>query len=106
MLWIEPYFYLTPLKITHSVMATTLLSSYVSLNGLTDFARSAPADDVAVLGLALVASAGYLLKGIVWDRPDPYHYTWFERPQEKDSAARNLQKETRNIAQKLEETVR
>jgi len=84
-------------------MAASPISGYMSLPNLVDLARNAPLDDVALLGLTVAASVGYLSKGRLWNKPDPYHHTWFERPQEKD-AARNAQKETRDIAQKLEET--
>ncbi|MCJ1251128.1 hypothetical protein MMC30_008359 [Trapelia coarctata] len=84
-------------------MAAAMISNYMSLHNLVNLARNALLDDVALLGLTVAASVGYLSKGRLWDKPDPYHYTWFERPQEKD-AARNAKKETRDIAQKLEET--
>lgn len=87
-------------------MAITLMSEHTSLlPQLVKLARSAALDDVVALGLVIVASAVYLLRGILWDKPDPFHYTWFERPQEKDGEKKNPEKETRNIAQKLEGTV-
>ena len=83
-----------------------MISEYTSLlPQLVRLARNAALDDVAALGLVIIASAVYLLRGILWDKPDPFHYTWFERPQETDSEKKNLEKETRNIAQKLDETV-
>src|SRR5205814_974851 len=45
-----------------------------------------------------------LLQGRVWDKPDPYRYIYFERPQEQLRANDGLPEETRNVAQKLEET--
>ncbi|OCL13709.1 hypothetical protein AOQ84DRAFT_394900 [Glonium stellatum] len=59
--------------------------------------------DVLALSLVATCSTYYLLKGIVWDKPDPYRYQLFERPQLRDDAARDLKRETRNIAKKLEE---
>ncbi|KAI4852686.1 cytochrome P450 reductase 1 [Aureobasidium sp. EXF-8845] len=61
------------------------------------------ADYTAIAAFSL-ALGTYLLKGKAWDRPDPYHHIWFERPQATDTAASGRLKETRNIAQKLEET--
>ena len=60
--------------------------------------------DVAALSALGVASAAYLLRGIAWDRPDPYHHLWFERMGSKNGAASGP-KATRDIAKKLEETV-
>ncbi|KAJ4009787.1 hypothetical protein NW752_009375 [Fusarium irregulare] len=59
--------------------------------------------DVAALSALGVASAAYLLRGIAWDRPDPYHHLWFERMGSKNGAASGP-KATRDIAKKLEET--
>ncbi len=70
-----------------------------------EVSRGAAVDDVAVLGIFALFSAGYLTRGRLWDKPDPYHHLWFERPQDSQLGARNLKKETRNIAQKLEEAV-
>ncbi|KAI9820784.1 MAG: hypothetical protein M1827_005155 [Pycnora praestabilis] len=87
-------------------MATSFISYAVSANTLSDLAKlsqSIALDDIAVLSVIALGTAGYLLRGIAWDKPDPYHHVWFERPQEKDAAGRQTKKETRNIAQKLEE---
>ncbi|KAF4437222.1 NADPH-ferrihemo reductase, partial [Fusarium albosuccineum] len=59
--------------------------------------------DLAALTAVGVASAAYLLRGIAWDKPDPYDYIWYERMGSKDGVASGP-KATRNIAQKLEET--
>ncbi|KAK2608764.1 hypothetical protein QQS21_002753 [Conoideocrella luteorostrata] len=62
--------------------------------------RSAP--DLVALIAACMVSAIYLLRGIVWDKPDPYHHVWFEKPTEKFHAAvQPSRPETRNIAEKL-----
>src|SRR5437016_1602714 len=59
--------------------------------------------DVAVLGLFALAGVGYSLRGFSWDRPDPYRYIYYERPQERKGAARTASLNTRNVAQKLED---
>jgi len=89
-------------------MASSILSNAVSANALTDIAKlsqSASYDDILVLILVFLGSIGYLLRGIVWHKQDPYHHVWFERPQESETGARQIRKRTRNIAEKLEEAV-
>ncbi|KEQ73148.1 putative NADPH-cytochrome P450 reductase [Aureobasidium namibiae CBS 147.97] len=61
------------------------------------------ADYAAITAFSL-AWGTYLLKGKAWDRPDPYHHVWFEKPQVSDAAASDGVKETRDISQKLQET--
>jgi NADPH-ferrihemoprotein reductase len=70
-----------------------------------EVSRGAAIDDIAVLGTLALVSAGYLTKGRLWDKPDPYRHLWYERPQDSELSGRNAKKETRNIAQKLEEAV-
>ncbi|KAI9146737.1 NADPH--cytochrome P450 reductase [Paramyrothecium foliicola] len=60
------------------------------------------ADAAALIAIG-AASALYLLKGIAWDKPDPYDYIWFEKPTGKHAGGSAGSAETRNIAQKLEE---
>ena len=72
------------------------LSKYTTPTGFADYAA------LAFLG---GVGATYLSKGLLWDKPDPFHHLWFERPQLKNGGqAGSANKETRNIAQKLEET--
>lgn len=59
-------------------------------------------DDVAAVFTLTALSAAYMF---IWrDKPDPYHYTWFEKPQEKLGASGAAQ-QTRDIAEKLEQVV-
>ncbi|KAJ5626066.1 hypothetical protein N7510_002375 [Penicillium lagena] len=62
--------------------------------------------DYAALAVMGVVSVGYLSRGILWDQADPYHHLAFERPQLKNGGLfrANFNKETRNIALKMEET--
>ncbi|CAI7581391.1 unnamed protein product [Penicillium pancosmium] len=75
------------------------LSKYATPTGLADYAA-----------LAVIAgvSGAYISRGYLWDQPDPYAYLAYERPQLKNGgqAGANANKETRNIAQKLEESGR
>ena len=91
-------------------MASSLLSDFAR-NGtftaaLDQFSKATGYDDYLALALLALGGAGFLTKGSLWDRPDPYHYKWFERPQEALLGGNAAQRETRNIAQKLEETER
>ncbi|KAH8898906.1 riboflavin synthase domain-like protein [Thozetella sp. PMI_491] len=63
----------------------------------------APANTADVIAIAAMgaASAAYLLRGIAWDKPNPYHHLWFERPQLKDGATSGRATTTRNIAERL-----
>lgn len=61
--------------------------------------------DLIALLCFLVAFLGYATRGKLWDKPDPYHHLWFERPQLKNDATHTITKATRNIAQKMEEAV-
>jgi NADPH-ferrihemoprotein reductase len=63
------------------------------------------ADYAAITAFSFVFGI-YLLKGKAWDRPDPYHHIWFEKPQIADAPATTRVRETRDISQKLKETVR
>ena len=74
-------------------------------NRLSQLPPPSSVADVAALAAVGVASAAYFLRGIAWDRPDPYRHIWFERPTLKDGASGGGAKATRNIAQKLEESV-
>ncbi|KAJ5596599.1 hypothetical protein N7450_003057 [Penicillium hetheringtonii] len=62
--------------------------------------------DYAALAIIAGVSGAYISRGYLWDQPDPYAYLAYERPQLKNGgqAGANANKETRNIAQKLEET--
>jgi NADPH-ferrihemoprotein reductase len=61
---------------------------------------SSTADGVAIL-LFLLSALGYLTRGQVWDKPDPHHGIWFERPQLEDGASSGRITATRDVARKL-----
>lgn len=60
-------------------------------------------DDLLVFVVLLAGSLAYIGRGTIWDKPDPYYYTWFERPQ-AGIIGPDITRCTRNIAQKLAET--
>ncbi|KAL5402929.1 hypothetical protein PMIN06_010185 [Paraphaeosphaeria minitans] len=63
---------------------------------------SSVSDGVAAF-LFLLSALGYITKGRLWDKPDPYYKVWFERPQLADGGSSNKGAVTRNIVQRLEE---
>ncbi|OAP59763.1 NADPH-ferrihemoprotein reductase [Fonsecaea erecta] len=60
--------------------------------------------DYVALVIAAVVVAGYLTRGTLWDKPDPYYHIYFERPQQQEGAANTQAQAQRNIAKKLSET--
>ncbi|KAH8690310.1 putative NADPH-cytochrome P450 reductase [Talaromyces proteolyticus] len=60
-------------------------------------------DDVAVVTAIAMCSAGYLLHGVLWGKPNPYEYKLYERHQEK-LGFKAAGRATRNIAEKLKQT--
>ncbi|KAF2141176.1 uncharacterized protein K452DRAFT_228793 [Aplosporella prunicola CBS 121167] len=91
-------------------MAALFLSNPALQQTLAELSKTAQPSsvaDVAALGVFVLGSAGYLLKDYTWDKPDPHRHVWYERPQLKHNDASgsssSARKETRNIAQKLDE---
>ncbi|PKX98619.1 NADPH cytochrome P450 oxidoreductase family protein [Aspergillus novofumigatus IBT 16806] len=72
------------------------------------FKATSPASvaDYAALTVLSIIAGTYVSRGILWDRPDPYLHLVYERPQLKNggAAGSNASKQTRNIAQKTDET--
>ena len=62
-------------------------------------------DDFAAMAVLATLTALYLTRGIVWGKPNPYLHKMFESPQEKMGGLADSES-TRNIAEKLEQTVR
>lgn len=85
---------------------TTAFTTTPTFNHVfTHLSKNAGYEDIAAMALVGAASVAYMFKGTLWDKPDPYHYKWFERPQELMGGRAGAQ-QTRNIAEKIEETVR
>ncbi|KAK6080334.1 NADP/FAD dependent oxidoreductase [Seiridium cupressi] len=85
-------------------MTTQIVSE--TLQQVAELASPVSSIDVAALAAVGIGSAAYLLRGIVWDKPDPYAHLWYERPQFKDGFQGNSSQATRNIAEKLEQSNR
>ncbi|KAL2012346.1 hypothetical protein VTN00DRAFT_5064 [Thermoascus crustaceus] len=81
-----------------------ILPSPDILRKLTRIVQPASPADAAALVVFILTVGSYLSRGITWDKPDPYRHLWYERPQLKDGAIAKARRETRNIAQKLEES--
>ncbi|XPT02208.1 NADPH--hemoprotein reductase [Ascochyta lentis] len=79
-----------------------LLQSIFASPAVQSAKPSSTADGVAVL-LFLLSALGYLTRGRVWDKPDPHHGVWFEKPQLADGASSGRVAATRDVAQKLVE---
>lgn len=60
--------------------------------------RHGSIDDYVAMAVLTVL---YLLRGIVWDQPDPYLYKMYERPREKLGSVK-ANTGTRNISEKLD----
>ncbi|GJD03698.1 NADPH--cytochrome P450 reductase [Colletotrichum higginsianum] len=60
--------------------------------------------DTAALAATGLLSAAYVMRGYAWDRPDPYEYIWYEKPQQDAAGGSSAaSKKSRNIAERLEE---
>ena len=57
-------------------------------------------DDVAAIVAIFLASLAYVTSGTLWNRPDPYRYKLFERPQQL-SGARQVAQQSRDLAERL-----
>ena len=61
-------------------------------------------DDFAAMAVLATLTVLYLFNGTLWNKPDPYLYKLYERPQEKLPGL-SASKSTRDIGKKLEQTV-
>jgi NADPH-ferrihemoprotein reductase len=84
----------------HPLLATLQHPSIQPI--LENLKPSSTADGVAVF-LFLLSALGYLTRGRVWDRPDPYYGEYFERPQVQDGGAASRHQASRNIAERLQQ---
>ncbi|KAF2441066.1 cytochrome P450 reductase 2 [Karstenula rhodostoma CBS 690.94] len=80
-----------------------LLRTVQSFPVLPMLKPSSVPDGVAAV-LVLLSALGYMTRGRMWDKPDPYYKVWFERPQLEDGASSSKGAITRNVAQRLEES--
>jgi NADPH-ferrihemoprotein reductase len=60
-------------------------------------------DDIAFFGICVFLGVCYSLRRILYEKPDPHHHLWFEKPQGADADSKEAN--TRDIGLKLEQTV-
>lgn len=77
---------------------------HLSVAQIQQLLVTASLDDLLLLAVLLLGGTAYLSNGILWNKPDPYHYKWFERPQAAVAGLLAANAQTRDIAQRLEET--
>lgn len=58
-------------------------------------------DDFAAMAVITTLTVLFLLRGVVWDKPDPFLYKMYERPQEKMGSVKK-DAETRDVREKME----
>ena len=99
--------YVTSLIVNHNIdMTLTITPSFGTslIPPVYQLIANASYGDLTILILLLIGGAAYISNGILWDKPDPYHYKWFERPQSTFTSFAADAKNTRNIAEKLTES--
>ncbi|CRG89523.1 hypothetical protein PISL3812_06559 [Talaromyces islandicus] len=91
-------------------ISPTLSQGMEHISKILGPASKASIPDIIAMVIAAVVASVYLSRGIVWDKPDPYAYTLFERPQQQEGAGgvkalSDAQKrDERNIAKRMAET--
>lgn len=70
----------------------------------TQVLRAATVDDFVAMAVLAVLSAVYLMRGTLWDRPDPYLYKMYERPQEK-MGSKMATAVTRDVSERMSQVV-
>jgi len=66
--------------------------------------QAAAADDVVAVAVLAILSAVYLLRGTLWDVPDPHLYKMYERPQEKMGSS-SVAAVSRDVAERMHQAV-
>lgn len=93
-------------------MATTLSQRWTlsDIHHAGSFAQAAQTlqtasiDDVVAMAVFAILSAVYLMRGTLWDKPDPYAYKMYERPQQK-MGAKTITATTRDVTERMQQVV-
>lgn len=90
-------------------MATTLarrwtLSETDITSAVLQTLQAATFDDVVAMAVLAILSAVYLVRGTLWDRPDPHLYKMFERPQEK-MGSNSVAAASRDVSERMHQVV-
>jgi hypothetical protein len=91
-------------------MATTLarpwtLSDTPTANLVVESIQTASLDDVVAMAMLAILSAVYLVRGTLWDRPDPHLYKMYERPQEQ-MGSNSVAPVSRDVSERMQQMVR
>lgn len=81
----------------------TLSDSTTAIRTIESF-QAAALDDVAAMAVLAILSAVYLLRGRLWDRPDPHLYKMYERPQEK-MGSNSVAAVSRDVSERMQQVV-
>lgn len=90
-------------------MASTLTQPWTSsdiqyADSIVQTLQTAALDDVVAMAVLAVLSAVYLMRGTLWDRPDPHLYKMYERPQEK-MGSKTAAAVSRDVAERMQQLV-
>lgn len=72
-----------------------------TFNAFESILHHAKKDDIAFIALIIVSGLLYTL--FIRDKPDPFDYVWYEKPQVIDADAK--ESDTRDIGKRLDEAV-
>lgn len=93
------------MRLTMSTTSSVSIDSILSSAASFQQRPTLTIDDIIVLVLFLVGSSSWLFRGTLWDKPDPYHYVWFERPQLKNGFVKQEIQASHSIAERALEQV-
>ena len=87
-------------------MATTLPHQWTLSDAYTaaQSLQAAAIDDVVAMAVLAILSAVYLVRGTLWDRPDPHLYKMYERPQEK-MGSNSVTTVSRDVSERMQQVV-
>lgn len=77
----------------HSILASPAVPSAIPSSNV----------DVVALFLIVLSTLGYLTNGRVWNKADPHHGVWFEKPQSAGNKSNGNATESRDISRSLTE---
>ena len=90
-------------------MAATLpqqwtMSDIPNASTIVQFYHAAAFDDVVAVAVVAILSAVYLVRGTLWDCPDPHLHKMYERPQES-MGSKSVATVTRDVSERMQQVV-
>lgn len=90
-------------------MAATLpqqwtMSDIPSASTIVQFYRATAFDDLIAVAVVAILSAVCLVRGTLWDCPDPHLYKMYERPQES-MGSNSVVTVTRDVLERMQQLV-